>query len=936
MAKALLFLFLFSFLNSLNAQSISTNTPLPPLQWIRLDGFQGPAPPPLRDAALGYDEDTRNLIVFGGESQGGFVQSSTFLLNLDTLTWSIPSPPGGLDATPAARSSAVSGVDFAASNRHAFIVIGGKGANDAALSDAWAFDFTNHFWSQIDIPPASGPAPRWGSSGGIDTRIAPVQDSVVPGPNNTFYLAGGSDKDRIYPLSDVWRLKISGTLSANLPGAIRGSWERVELDEELPGRERQGGAVVGYSIVSSGGCNVDVNDEDDDPTCAQQDSYVIDSQTRSSISPAPCPPPRLDPVLIPNMNGNSSRFASQVFLTLGTTNTSLWDDDGGLHKGEIDVLDVSTGTWSRIIPAGHSGPSGEVSYPTPREGAAVFASNRGLVGSARDGVADTLIFGGRDSTGRYLSEVWLLRSYSAAITSSFATWHGFGDGNLQSGIDASGSGVTLEYLQRCATMKEPSQPGQGGDQGGDKPDSPNSPSTQEFDTDLYHKLLSPLSLALLFLSAFLFRFFDLSFHGSTSQRLYTLFLLSFTIASYTLGIAGFVLGFTSLSFITSDREERSAPHLTTSHGLISLVFFALLYAATPVILLCSYLSRQPKQTLSDTQSQASALRNLSPSPTEKTEPIRRESSHSPSPSGLYSPPMSPRSQSAILQSTSNPPRRSLEALSTDGESIMSGSPRRGFEVLNRPARTRKHSETWSTSLGHGSPPPLPSSRSLGEIDWLLRRRSVNAVGELDYALSVAHNAQRASIATSDALHLTPPPPINHQPQRPPALDMSAYFVAQIGFLGLNIMTLIALWKHAPKAVFVVFVLWVIIIYLVALFVPQRFSTEEFLLSKLKRQATPSPPPPEAGPTSSPLPHATELQAPIRPLGPYLHQPPFLRTVPADPVYNISDDPRSVEGDDDDDDIDDETRQRMIEEEMDRREVSIVTVPKRKLWVANPS
>ena len=37
-----------------------------------------------------------------------------------------------------------------------------------------------------------------------------------------------------------------------------------------------------------------------------------------------------------------------------------------------------------------------------------------------------------------------------------------------------------------------------------------------------------------------------------------------------------------------------------------------------------------------------------------------------------------------------------------------------------------------------------------------------------------------------------------------------------------------------------------------------------------------------------------------------------------------------------DDEDEETRQHRIEDEMNRRDVSIVTVPKRKLWIANPS
>ena len=38
----------------------------------------------------------------------------------------------------------------------------------------------------------------------------------------------------------------------------------------------------------------------------------------------------------------------------------------------------------------------------------------------------------------------------------------------------------------------------------------------------------------------------------------------------------------------------------------------------------------------------------------------------------------------------------------------------------------------------------------------------------------------------------------------------------------------------------------------------------------------------------------------------------------------------------DDDEDDELQQRRIEQEMERRDVSIVTVPKRKLFLTNPS
>jgi hypothetical protein len=125
-------------LQSAHAQSISTSTPVPPLQWINLTGlFQGPAAPPLKDASIGYDNTSRTLIVFGGESQGGIPQQSTYLcvissslvlflsssfhriflsLNLDTLTWSSPSFQSGTTTTsPPPRTAAIGGGDFAAS-----------------------------------------------------------------------------------------------------------------------------------------------------------------------------------------------------------------------------------------------------------------------------------------------------------------------------------------------------------------------------------------------------------------------------------------------------------------------------------------------------------------------------------------------------------------------------------------------------------------------------------------------------------------------------------------------------------------------------------------------------------------------------------------------------------------------------------------------------
>jgi hypothetical protein len=60
--------------------AIGTSTPVPPLQWINITGLlSGPAAPPLKAASIGYSDATRTLLIYGGESAGGFQQSNTYL-----------------------------------------------------------------------------------------------------------------------------------------------------------------------------------------------------------------------------------------------------------------------------------------------------------------------------------------------------------------------------------------------------------------------------------------------------------------------------------------------------------------------------------------------------------------------------------------------------------------------------------------------------------------------------------------------------------------------------------------------------------------------------------------------------------------------------------------------------------------------------------------
>lgn len=157
-------------------------------------------------------------------------------------------------------------------------------------------------------------------------------------------------------------------------------------------------------------------------------------------------------------------------------------------------------------------------------------------------------------------------------------------------------------------------------------------------------------------------------------------------------------------------------------------------------------------------------------------------------------------------------------------------------------------------------------------------------------------------------------------------------------LGLCILSLVALWYSAPVSLFAIFLLWTVLFY-ITLFVfawqgrPTR-SLLTALITYLRAKAghtTPAIPP--GTPGSRPLSMAGTEQFLFDSRGPYLHHPPYRTAVHDDPMMTPLG-PRSE--DTDDDDIDEDTRQRQIEEEMGRREVSIVTVPKRRLWVANPS
>lgn len=193
------------------------------------------------------------------------------------------------------------------------------------------FDYTSKFWQKVGISP-SGPSARYGAVGGIDVRTTNPGVSL----NNSFYMAGGYDGKTLSPLSEMWRLDVSGTLSSNNPNQVNASWTRVNVNSNIPGRVSVGGTVIGKAVVAVGGCPSATSTQSiKDSSCAVQDTQVIDASTGGVMTISPCLAPRIDPAVVPNMAGASSSFNQQAFVLLGTFNSTLWDDGNGLVRGEV-------------------------------------------------------------------------------------------------------------------------------------------------------------------------------------------------------------------------------------------------------------------------------------------------------------------------------------------------------------------------------------------------------------------------------------------------------------------------------------------------------------------------------------------------------------------------------------------------------------------------
>jgi hypothetical protein len=340
----------------------------------------------------------------------------------------------------------------------------------------------------------------------------------------------------------------------------------------------------------------------------------------------------------------------------------------------------------------------------------------------------TKMFGGQDASGNYLSDIWLLRAYNGTASESSPIWSGYGNGQLETGVGASGTGVKMQFLNTCATListssSSSSQPASTASTG--PSGNPAKTTYGTYNTSIVHKVLAPISVALLLPSVVCFRMTLSSFtsYRLPARQLHWFFTSAIVaIVAYGLGIVGLALSFASIS----STPRSSSLILKTSHGQAGLALFLCLYGVVPVLFLIRY--SVTRTTSADGKSERTdpQVNSISEKPGSIPGPVGSATQ-----SAFNSPPPSPPGRPRSLGPTV---RARTTEVQSDTESITSSPPHRGFEVLNRPPRHRRLSGSWAHVYPDSSQQHPLSLRSLGDVDWLLRRRSLNAVVRIVHAV----------------------------------------------------------------------------------------------------------------------------------------------------------------------------------------------------------
>ncbi|KAH8929118.1 hypothetical protein BT69DRAFT_1276546 [Atractiella rhizophila] len=959
MAGFIPFVFVAYAVTYVACQSIS-KLPLPSMEWIPVT-TAGSGPPPLSGACLSGDGSADGKVVLvGGISASGTLTATTYILELDNLTWRSPSTAVST-FQPDPRANAICTYDRSSNFRSEILLYGGLQSLSppTPTSTMFSFEMTYEFWSEIQVTSGS-PIAVFDAAGGVDPTISSSSQDV----NNPFIvLSGYSGEDKSHPQGAV----LGGTLSSNVQ-SVTVNWGNFGADYSS-GQNVWGaaGAIIGGSqtaLVS--GCdasaigNMDYSSfSKSNAACASSNLTLLSFSSAFSAGatfsslPQPslstqttlCPAPRIGGKMVPNRATSSNSYGTQALLFGGLIDSETWDDGGGSNKGEIAVLDLTTETWSRVIPSG-------AQVPSARTNPSVFAlagaiSNVGS--SAARGTVDVLVFGGREvETGDALNDLWVLRLHGGnPVTDS-----------VQGG---------MTYLSQCATkvVIPPSTTSSSAPTTSTSTTSTTTPAvtshSDQWTVSSSHQYLSGLSIVIALPSILLLRY--------ASSPPSTFLGFSTLAISYTLGVAGAAIGLSTAKVEDEDKTlirradtPASEPSiLSTLHAQVGVAVFAVVYGALPLLYLLLFCrgvrnkeDMEKGQTVSQTEKVPIGIPLLEP--TEEKTPMSPNSEFSliPTPPSAHHfegnrnvnvsrPLRRPSAHSSVFENSDsdtdedadaspNPPsawkfkkrprlvkqRRDKagsmsgatvageEGLNevAEGEELNEFKPRSNsvssFQVLNRKRQSTASQPGRSSTSDLGSrpetPAPLLTSHSRNQSYMSTFNSYLNGSSQYQSVNMQANASDTARSTNSPRM-----PPHVHEYRRITKRQCIAAIALHVALIFSAIYLLATLFSTS-KGLFGAFLAWVLIFYVLFILLaakghPQN-SSVAILLERRKTQATPPNVPSEL---------------------------PSKNVPPQNIRRGSSDDTAELEEEDDDD---------AAERRLSEREVQVMTIPKRKLSVIN--
>lgn len=279
---------------------VSAATP----SWQLLSDGQGPSP--RWDHTLVADDESKQLLLFGGRDANFAALADTWIYSLSDREWRQIDGDG-----PPARFGQAVAVD---QQTHEAILFGGETA-EVFYNDVWVFDFTDEQWSQVDAGDTIAPAPRYGLGAVLDE-----QGRLLISHGFTF--EGRFD--------DTWAFdRTSGGWSDISPSEGGARPLKRCLHEQV--WDADAGRMLLY-----GGCSSGFG------PCPQGDlwSYDPEEGTWTELTPASSPPPRTNPALVLDPRGTRS------LLIGGLT-------DAG-YAADVWALTVDDGVaeWTNIVAEG--------------------------------------------------------------------------------------------------------------------------------------------------------------------------------------------------------------------------------------------------------------------------------------------------------------------------------------------------------------------------------------------------------------------------------------------------------------------------------------------------------------------------------------------------------------------------------------------------------